>query len=377
LRARTAGDYGERVSDLALRSHIVQPAVLASAKLTDDLRVFFKTLSVLKGRQSTYASWMHAYGNTSLANKEVTTLADIFASVDLGNKDVHYEAFNEGRAHLAHHDSVRERRESLHWLGRVLRPKLALVELKAPSRRGNVLKAALGLRCGCVLTGLRRQEDAEASDRPDLVQGLLLELESVSLSLPLITTSLDSLTFESMLAASTVCDFDCFLRVDPLFLAGRGSRVRLDWRQPGPADDGVGFLDSLRRAGGQDHDTVAYFRPFEVDRRVRFFGIATRSGNCWAQRELPQGPAVTLKLMLARARALDSVDIGLGDTLVERIRLAPRAHKGYPRVQHAITMSGMFSLFSNLAAAKDPAPNNWTRLYDDWDAVPIAQEVQL
>lgn len=356
--------YGERVPDLRVRDHLVQPPVLTSPDVTAELEAYFRLLGVRKTQRSAYATFMHAYGNCSLCDSEQTTLTDLFGTVSIDKKHTAYGAFTKERSRRAHDHSMLERRETLRMLWG-LRPKLALVEVKAPPRRGRVLKAALGIRCGLVPSALRRQEDA--SSALSLVDGLWSELSGASLPMPIVTTSLDWLTLESVLEASTRRSFDCFLRVDRFYRFEDGSPIRLNWLHPASGDERVGFGDSLQSAGVlQAHG--AFIRRFEVDGRARFIGYGpTPRGNYYAQRELPQGPTLTLSRLLDRARELDSLSVGLEDLLIERIRIAPSADKAYARVEHALAMSNAFALFTNKGATLNPEPGAWTHLYDNWD----------
>lgn len=74
------------MADIARRSHVVQPAVLSGAGPDAKLEALLDALRVLRGRRSTYELIIRALGACSLAEREVTTLADLLAEVGAGNK---------------------------------------------------------------------------------------------------------------------------------------------------------------------------------------------------------------------------------------------------------------------------------------------------
>lgn len=240
-----------------------------------------------------------------------------------------------------------------------------------------MLKLALGVRCGCLVAGLRREEDAEARGTRNLLVDVWSELSRAAMPLPIVATGFDWRTLESVLDASTMCGFDCFMRVDPYYRAEEDSPIEIQWDQPGPADDRVGFSDSLQSQGTRARGSGAFVRSFVVNGRVRFYGYGPTREGCWAQRELPEGQEPTLRRLFARARALGPLSVGLDDLLLERIRMAPSAGKAYARIEHAVTVSGLFELYCNVASARNPQPDAWMRLYDRWDELPLAREEGL
>jgi hypothetical protein len=343
--------------------HIVLPTILPGAEMTDELRAYFKMLGVKDGRHSTYAVVLQALGQCRAQNVIPRSLTHLFAVVGRDTRNTTYSAFTKKRANNADHDSVRERREVLRWLAS-FGPKFAVIDVQAPPRRGLVLKACLGTPCGLMPVSVRREEQS-----PKLLTELWNELQQASLTLPLVTTSMEALPLDVVLEATTVLRFDHFAVVSPFYRPSDKSKVRIEWIHPAPVDAGLGFSDSLQSCGKLVvPGGCTRFAVIRVNEEISYFAFGpSLRNNYYLQSVLPEGHVVTFQRLKERAAAFDSAQVGLGAWPIEQLRIAPKAFSAYARIGHAAVMAAGFTLFSNPAAAKNPEPNDWTRIYYAWD----------
>jgi len=343
--------------------HVVLPMVLPGAEMTDELRAYFKMLGIKEGRHSTYAVTLQALGECRKKNVIPTSLTHLLRVVGRDSRNTTYGAYNRTRARNADHDSVRERREVLRWLAS-FGPKFAVIDVQAPPRRGLVLKACLGIPGGLTPVSVKREEQS-----PKLLTELWNELQQASLSLPLVTTSMEALPLDVALEASTVLRFDHFGVVSPFYRPSDESKVSIEWIHPAPADGGLGFADSLQSCGKlMVPGGCARLAVVRVNEAIPYFAFGpTLRNNYFLQSVSPEGHRVTFERLKERVAAFDSVQVGLDAWPIEQFRMAPKAWPGYTRIGHAAVMAAGFTLFSNPAAAKNPEPNDWTRIYYAWD----------
>lgn len=345
------------------RENVILPPSLPSLELTAELETYLNTLGVKKGRRSTYAGALHAFGEACRSDPFPRSLTDLFASIGIDAKDSLYGAFNERRAKLAHHDTVRERHEMLGWLGN-FGPKFILVEVESPPRCGQMLKAALGASCGLTPAAAPRKEDHH-----DLVAALWTEMGQASLALPLLTTASNPLALDTVLEASTRMSFDHFAVVDPFYLPQPASGVAVEWTHPAPAELGLGFADSLYSSGAIVGNGPARFATLTINESTQYGAYGPSAGNGYCmQRVLPEGAEATVEKLKQRVQALDSTQLSLEGWQIESLRVSPSARHANARTIHANVMAHGFALF-DMEAAQRRVPSVYKKIYRAWDRV--------
>lgn len=355
---RTLGAMSEPLP--RLRS-VVVPTKLDSGALSEPLGQYLKTVGVQPGRQTTYSGMLFVLGASLGEGRMPGSLAGLFSLVGWDTKHSVYGAFTETRAQKANHDTVRERREVLWWLGGFA-PRFIIVDIKATGKQAKVLKACLALPVGMCPVALRR------SDGEDLIGEMWTELSQAAFDkLPLVTTSLEPLVLETVLAASLKWSFDHFAVVDPLYEPASDAAVTLDWGQPAFAD-GLGFSDRLQSSGVLVRGGKAHVGWIKVDGSVTYLAYGpSPAGRYYLQRLRSGGARETMAVLRVRATALDHTHLVLDGWPIESLAMRRSARFSYARVGHAVVMASGYSLARHgQPTAPAALPEDWTRIYEAW-----------
>jgi hypothetical protein len=348
---------------------LILPQVLPDATLTGELDEFFEGLGVLRSSRTTYASIMYVLGQNLGRRRMGTSLIGTFRNTDRveyhSTKHVTYGAFNVSRAREAQKRTLLERSAVIGRLQDRSAKFVATDVGRSPAHE--TFKACLALPEGLMPFTL-----ASTSHRNDPVDELLEDLVQLGIDLPLVSVRSDGPGVDRLLAAATRRRFDHFAVVHPLWRPQKDSGIVLGWAEPATTDS-LGVGDSLARVRQADDGLGPATAGLTVEHataRAAYLAHGPSPLNrYYLQRILPhQGQDHALRVLQARARAVEECAMSLTDWPVEQLVMRTSSHPSWQRMRHAIGMSSLLTLHAGFAAAASDDPAAWARLYDAWGA---------